>query len=399
MKYFSLILGLLIIVLAPFPVAAAEKPEDKTPPSLLAVEAVSGTYYPNGKALIAADACDDESGVKSITLYFEHAVSGKTLTVKLAENPGLETSREYAGELRIPADAESGVYVLRKAVVLDREDNRSTYRKGVSRETDTLFELPDNVSFTVAPKSAPPVLKSCEAEVRVNRVTIALSVQAGRELKSAVLLFENQRSGRKFTVSMNGDDLDADGIYRKRHLLSEYEPHGEFTLKQAILTGKDGAKINYSGNPDKEKPDEALLPVKTAFTVSGTKIDDCPPELLAFSIGKQVKDSGGEQWLYKLKIRAADNASGIEYITATFKNALTEKTAVKVLREADFTGKDNIYSGDLRMAFDSDKGDWRLDSVMVCDNAGNRKTWLRQSGAEKDGDKKSTLPFAAAFTI
>lgn len=363
-----------------------EKERESVPPVLSDIWLETTTVFAGETLRVFADADDDDSGVKKLTATFTHERGGAVYTVTLFHG-GEEEAEAFRGDLRIPREAPAGSYQLLRVVAEDRDGNRALYD---SRGTP----LPGSaVCFEVAAGSPPGGPQSC----RVSRSGSLYRVSfrcTDADLEKATLLFENKENHHKYTISLDVDDLQTDGSYRAELPVSPYEPSGQFALSQVVIRNKAGYQRTWSATVPEDSDDLPLM-IAAAFSVQGKQTDSVPPTLLALKVGDGQRDEKDEKTRYPLQLRARDDDSGIAHITVRFEDADSGESVSKVLRAADCK-QGGFYSGELAVDFDRQPGVYRLYSVTLCDEAGNRITYCREADLT---DNKRVLPMTAAVTV
>lgn len=363
-----------------------EKEREGVPPVLNDIWLETGTAFAGETLRVFADADDDDSGVKKLTATFAHERDGTAYTVTLLQG-GEEEAEVFRGDLKIPPEAAAGIYRLLRVVVEDRDGNRALYdSRGKA--------LPGNaVGFEVTTGSPPGAPQSCQVS-KVGPLYQLTFRCADTDLQKATLLFVNRENRHKYAVTLDADMLRADGSYRTELPISPYEPAGDFALSQVVLRNKAGYQRTWSATISEDSDDLPLM-VSAAFSVLGKHSDNAPPVLLALKVGGGNRDKQDEKTRYPLQVSARDDGSEIAHITVRFEEQRSGESVSKVLR-ADDRKQGDFYAGELVVDFDRPPGTYRLHSVTLCDQAGNRITYCREADLT---DKKLLLPMTAAVTV
>lgn len=392
---------LAAIMIACFALTAYAKEDagkDNVFPELTFITVQNRTVHPGRTVVISADAQNDDSSVKSITAIFANKTENTEYSVKLLPNSDKDVMEEYSGILHVPKGAPPGEYRLRHVVVLDQDDNRARYNAGqTSRDEERgRFPLEWDAAFTVQKDEVLPKPVSCAVTQSAGRYILTFGA-GGTELDKATLLFENSWNSHKYVASVSSGDLGQDGLYRKEIPISPYEPSGTFTLKQVVIKGLAGKSQTWSASIDEGNEDtkEILLPIATSFAVNSSYFDAAPPELLSIALGSGVRDTKDKKTRYPIRAIVTDDLSGVEHITISFKDPISGKTVGKVLWDSDLI-KENQYAGEMSVKFDQTPGRYELDSVTLCDCAGNRITYCDQ---EDLTDKKRALPVTVSVSV
>lgn len=377
----------------------------------------SDTAVRGGKLSIAADAWDDD-GIRSIWARFIHDESGTLLSVPLElrfGDPRLEG--RYSAELEIPENAPLGRYELRSVVLLDELDGRSRYFREADmrdgEDTDLLDDLLENeVSFQVVEDCTGPRLLGCsitEKSVRAGKdeedrdYTFELTVTAADDaagFQKGSFVFESESGGRLYAginrnnYLYNGVDTD---VYQKEIAVREHQTAGSYRLVKATLEDRAGNKTVLGYGKDS-------LPLDTAFVcgvqvVSEESGQSQPPILQSVAIGdkRHYIQSDTHRTDYEIIVGARGQGSEIHHITVKFKNRQTGATVSKVIRAQgqEHSLGDDIYTGWLTLGSWEQPGTFTLDSVVVTDKAGNRRTYRRP---EDVSGSQVPLPCTASFT-
>lgn len=400
MKHFWSVLLAAGLLCAPVRAFAADS-DDTLPPTVERIVVRQSTVSPGGAVTISADAEDDETGVKSITVYFRHEEEDVTFTAKLLRNSDEDVAAEYSGVLPLPDDAPPGQYRLSRVLAADRAGNRAVYADGIREWDDENhrypLEWPASFQVKAGTKPLPPV--SCAVSTRDGGYRVTLDA-GGNEVDKATLLFENDANHHKYALSLSENDLQANGTYRKELPVAEHEPSGTFTLKKVTIKNTAKVKQTWSSTVD-EDSDDLPLPIAAAFSVqSALPADKTPPVLHAVQVGEGVRDAEDEKTRYPLNVVVTDDLSGVDHITVKFKEPRSGETIRKVLRSGDLRvtdpDKKDRYSAELVAKFDQTPGLYRLDSVTVCDRAGNRTTYCT---AQDLTDNKALLPVTVTVPV
>lgn len=391
------LLAALLLLCSISPAFAASQADDDTPPELESIAVDRVTVRPGGEVIVSADAWDDDSGVKSITATFRHETTGAELRAELLRNSNADISEEFSAALRIPKDAAAGRYALRQVTVRDREENRARYTAGRS-EWDSekgLYPLTTDVSFTVTQQGAPTQPSACAVtRLQSGAYRLTVTFAAGAEADKVTLLYENAANHHKYILSVGEDERQADGSFRKQFTLAPYEPAGTFTLKKITVKDANGAKQTWSQTVD-EDSDDLPLTLASSFTTENSSPDRSAPEFLDLTVSAPVQDDNDEKTRYTIEVRATDDLSGVEHITVKFKDPVSGESVGKVLRAADLQ-ENGRYRARLAVKYGQTPGLYRLDSVTVCDYAGNRVTYCTQTDLT---DSKRRLPVQRAISI
>jgi hypothetical protein len=207
------------------------------------------------------------------------------------------------------------------------------------------------------------------------------------------LLFENAVNRHKYSVTLTEDDKRADGSYSKTLDISPHEPPGAFALKQMIIKTKAGETRTWSSATN-DDPSVLPLPYPASFTVQTGVGDSNPPILSGLGVSERIRGDADDKTDYPLWVEASDAPSGIDYIIVKFKDPASGETLSKVLRDAHL--KDGRYTGPIVVKEEQVPGVYDLDSVTLCDRAGNRIVYCCQKDLT---DQKRLLPVRAALDI
>jgi hypothetical protein len=387
---------LAALFVASIPVFASAADEQESP-ELGSTVVYGAATAPGGKVTVAADAWDDD-GVKSILLRFENDAAKTALTVTLDENDDDGLIEEYAGTLNVPKDAPEGVYRLKSAALTDELDNRSFYvrEEDLIGDDDDTFVFTNTPQFTVTANDSPPSVVS----FRIGRgvlppggsTFLAIETDEASGLDTANLIFRNPQNGRRLFFSLDEDDRLDENTYQAALQIPDFEPGGTYALYRMNLKDAVGNEQTYGGIGE----DDALpLPFACKFEVVPGGGDASPPTLLSVAVTDTRTDEDGN-FQYRILIGASDALSGIEHMTARFKNDENGRAVSIILAASDFDG--TFYSGWLDVNRYEPAGTFSLDNVGLMDEAGNYQAYCRSENLS-EGNHKLALPEPVSLIV
>ena len=252
----SIIVVLFLLPVLSFPVFAARE-DDKEPPVLSHIAIDRTSIAPGGSVVLSADAYDEDSRIKSITVYISHERSGVTYTVELKRSADWDVDEEYSGALIIPWDAETGEYLVQRIRLADWNGNTAVYRRNGRDEALKL----DDMRFTVS-KAVPGMsVTDCYVDNTDRGPLVVLRAEGlSRGLDRARLTFENAEAYRCFYVTFSYENEYSDGSFQIRPDISNYVSSGKYSLTRLTLRDKAGSLMVYDISPDYDRGEMLLVP-------------------------------------------------------------------------------------------------------------------------------------------
>lgn len=392
-RLISISLALLTLV-GPLSAIACAAEGDIDWPQLVSYSVEHTEVAPGGRTDIAIGVRAEQSVPKAVSAVFVHEQGSTAYTVALHLDTDDDEADTFAGTFYIPKNAPQGYYRLARVIVEDRDENVSVHATAYEddNEEQGRFALNWDFGLTVLPGAGTAAPASCSVALTDGTYRLTFRHSGTGDFEKATLLFVNGDNHRKIAVSVGEDHAEATGLYRRDIAVSRYEPSGIFTLKEVVIRDRAGGQQTYNAEPDTEDGEKPLT-FSASFYVNTAHMDTAHPVLRSVSVGSGVRDAEDEVTRYPITATVADDLSGVDYIILKFKNPGGESIS-KVLRAADY--QNGVYTGRLKVDFDRQPGIYVLNSVAVCDRAGNRMTYCV---AQDLSDRKLLLPVTASVSV
>ena len=366
---------------------------DSTEPVLHEIEIDKTRATKGEEILITAEASDDISGIKSISISFK-APSGSASKYTYLNK---DSDGKYRGTLDIGDYYAEGIW---KAEIIKLEDNAGNSYSLLNNElfsspgfeNNVLMDL-SHMNFEVygtLEDNTEPVLTNIEIDK--TRATkgeeILIAAEASDDIsgiKSISIWFKAPSgSASKYTYL----NKDSDGKYRGKLDIGDY--YAEGIWKAEIIKLEDNAGNSYSvfnnelfSSPGFEN--NVLMDLNHMnFEVYDTLSDFTNPVLHNINIDKN------EVWRGKQIIftaQASDDISGINNITVFMDSPNDNVTKFVYLKrdsDGNFTG---IFKPD---RYDAE-GIWKVSMIDLEDNAGNSYHVLNSEKFSHPGDEKNVI--------
>ncbi|MFC7529615.1 hypothetical protein [Actinoplanes sp. GCM10030250] len=336
---------------------------------------------------------DDRSGVVNTGIYFRSPEDwGPSLYLSswyggLAGGELHDGIFEYTGTL--PALAVPGEWTIDSISLSDRVHRTSNYYRqedGTFR-VDTSVEGDDEQPVNV---EVPPLVVTGETYDRehpvpngAEAVWMTATTQDNSELRevklrvpvtddlsgvayAAVVLRSTDPEGPTIWLShaekVEGDDTD--GVWEVGGALPAYLPTGEWRVENIYATDRTGRYIYATPS----EGGEWIEPL----TITGSASDALSPTIdvsWGEYVGLTEADNSADREV-RLKIRAADDVSGVQYISADYCTA-----GARTWMSSQGEGVDGVWELVGTLPATTTPGDWRLCSVTVTDRAGRSRQY------------------------
>jgi len=371
-KHLTILLSLILVISNLFVPQTLVKAEgDSTAPVLNSISIDKKTATGGDTLTVTVDAQDDISGVQSAIVGYKAPSGIATKEVELTKN----SNGKYTGQVVVgPYDAQ-GTWMVVFAVIADNAGNIATVYNS------ELFTYPIEgllakdlsagdfqVIGTIQDITA-PVLNSVSIDKKTatGGDTLKVTVDAQDDLSGVDQIIINYKAPEgnspKGTVLTKNDD----GKFTGDITVEPYDAQGIWKLSFIAL--KDTASnISYVLNSEVyNKPEEGTILKDLSsgdFEVTGTNPDTIAPTFNSITIDKKTAVVGDT---IKVTVDAQDDISGVSDITINYisPSGNTGKT-LNLTKDTD--GK---YRGDIIVEADDAEGVWKVDFVILLDNALN----------------------------
>lgn len=345
-------------------------------------------------ARITLTASDDAAGFQKGTLIFQEP-GGKKLFASLDRKDWIYDN-VYQVDLPIKEHQSGGRYRLVKATLEDRAGNKTILGYGKDAEPlDQSFSCGFAVLSQEDDRRLAPVLQSVgvgERRQYTDDMEFELRVKAvprGSELHHITVRFKNDQTGGTVSKVIRAEDQDfrlGPDVYTGWLTVSNWEPEGTFTLDSVVLTDEAGNSQSWC-RPGDVTGTKLALPCTASFTIhTGQKEEDTQAPVVTAIEMEERTDAGVS---IPLRVKAADDRSGVDTIRARFENDEGRVIAITLYEKEDgwFTGK---VPGAKLTRWDQ----FELTRLVVSDTAGNRRTYLKEPGV-----RGQALPRQVIFTV
>ncbi len=337
---------------------------------------------------------DDAAGFDKATLIFAEP-GGKKLFAALSRRDW-QYDDLYQRDIPIDDHQPGGSYRLVKAELTDRAGNKTVlgYGKDSLPLSDAfacgLRIIGDGSDRGLAPALQAVTVGECRDYGDYLEYQVAVkAADRGAKLHHITVRFQNPANGRTVSkvIRAQGQDwmLGTD-VYTGWLRVNACEPAGTFLLDSVVVTDEAKNAQTYR-RPGDLTGSQLALPCTASFPLStaSTNPDTTPPSLLAI----QMEDRTEVGVSIPIRIRAADDRSGVDTVRARFENDEGRVITVPLYEEADGWYKGHIPGAKL------DRWDqFQLKRVVITDKAGNRRAWQQQPDVRGEA-----LPWSIAFTV
>lgn len=345
-------------------------------------------------ARITLTASDDAAGFKKGTLIFQEP-GGKKLFAALDRKDWLHDD-VYQLDLPIREHQSGGKYRLVKATLEDRAGNKTILGYGKDAEPlDGRFDTAFTVLSDENDRRLAPVLQSVTVRGQrryTDAMEFEIAVQAvprGSDLHHITVRFKNDETGNTVSKVIRAEGQDfllGTDVYTGWLSVNNWEPEGTFTLDSVVLTDEAGNSQSWC-RPGDITGAKLALPCTASFrAATGQKAEDTQaPVVTAIEMDKET-DVGVS---IPLRVKAADDRSGVDAIRARFENDEGRVIAITLYEK-----EDGWFSGNVPGAKLTRWDQFELTRLVVSDTAGNRRTYLREPGV-----RGQALPRQVIFTV
>jgi hypothetical protein len=331
--------------------------EDVDPPYVRGITMNPQESKAGATILIAIDAFDLVSGVKSVSGTIQSPSGNAIIPFVCHPDP---QSGFFVSEIRIPDKAESGIWYIKGLTVTDTAGNQYHYAVGVE-------PILNVANFTVSSESSdnkPPALESLEFDPRSVKdgETVNVRIRAQDDISGIKGIFGTVKSpSGTATLSFSCKfSLEAD-CYMGTFKVPEKAEFGTWPLKYLRLVDNANNTAHiYPGHPGTEN---------ASFEVRSETSDSEAPRLNdILLVPKQVRAGGTVQ----VRVRAEDDLSGIRSIIGWVRNP--SKTA-RIPFDCKFVEQTNDYVGQFTLPELAETGRWYIEILHLFDKAGNKRQY------------------------
>jgi hypothetical protein len=346
--------------------------QDTTSPKLERLEFTPkqiDTSLAAAEVKVSFEATDDLAGVTHLELAF----ASPTGVYRSSGPVKFEAARSVKGELivKFPRHSEPGQWTLKPVYLADAANNTLVLQPedlqglGISIALEVIStqdtDAPRLTSFGFMPDRIDTSAGPATVQVRF-RATSKISGVTSMEV-----VFDSPSGVSKQRVSATFPSLNGVGDSLKITFPHLSEP-GQWTLIGVVVTDASGNTLALDV--------EGLERMGISRTLNVTSaIDSTPPTLASLSFSPQTIEVGRASATVELTFKATDDFSGIKAVEACFISPTGLRQRVAESLSAD-GGPQKEVSRTLRVHFPqgSERGDWRLESLVLTDFAGNTLT-------------------------
>ncbi len=339
---------------------------------------------PNPSATFTVTATDDMSGVQSVVIFFDKAISyldGQG-NVQIASGVSLESSggNSYSITQQLSQFASPGTYHVTEMQLRDKAGNLANYNAGA------LDALGINRTFTLTggtPDSSAPVPNALGVPSNVNLNTVAPTATISANVTddvsgvySVVVFFDKAISyvdSGDNVQTASGFSLDpaGNGTFSHTEQVSQFASPGVYHVTEMQARDKAGNLKIYNA------ADLAALGFNTSFTFTGGTPDTAPPVPTALGLPANVNPAGTPTVTFT--VGAVDNVSGVHSVVIFFDKAVSYLDGSGSVQTASGFSLDpagnGSYSSSHQLSQLARHGTYHVTEMQLRDKAGNLKIY------------------------
>lgn len=331
----------------------------------LSIDKKSGTV---GDTInFTVDAMDDKSGIKSISITYRTPVTKKSAFIYLESSDG-----KYKGTKKISDTDESGIWKIDEVVLCDNSNNftqvwnsaANNYGQNKPNNYSTDLSMGNFEVKGTQPDTVAPVFKSFSIDKQsgivgdiINFTVEAIDDKSG--IKSITITYKSPVTKKTEFIYL----ASSGGKYIGIRKIKETDEFGIWKIENVILYDNAGNMIQVWNSAANDFGQNRADLSAGDFQVKDSHGDTTSPIFKSLSIDKQSATIGDT---INFTVEAMDDMSGIESIYITYRSPVT-KTAERVF----LTSSGEKYTGKRKISEDDESGIWKIEEVVLCDNASN----------------------------
>jgi len=339
------------------------KQTDFEAPVLTDVTLQSDTVKNGEKIQLTVIAPDNESGVYTATAYYKKT-SGKTTTINLNRQSNTDT---FIGSHIVKPYDEPGQWTLTSIELIDKVGNRKSYTSYTSADgiNKTLEHGYVKISETTLDVETPVLQNVFVQSNNVgNKESIKLTVEATDNLSgvSSMHATYKKSSGGTLPIYLN-KEVSTD-IFTGTSTIGQYDDLGTYELTSVIVVDFAGNSMTYNRTSLINNGTVTLK--QSDVIISGTTPDYEPPLLPGLEMIATKISRNSAEVIFTAK--PIDMISGVSSLSGQYMRPDGRSFNL------NFNKVGNVYVAKLPIDKFDQLGKWRLTTISISDNRGNRRT-------------------------
>ncbi|RJP60749.1 MAG: hypothetical protein C4541_03555 [Candidatus Auribacter fodinae] len=335
---------------------------DAEPPEVIDIAFVPSEAFPGDSVTILVQAVDNLSGVASIYGVIHSPSKKATLSFSC---PLLEDDGKFSGVIKIPEHAEEGQWLLSSLRLADAVNNSKNYSQNARLLRNSFLTVVNSDSDTLSPELRAVTVDPREPEGgdKVNITIQAVDEKSGVARVYGVYASPSANARLSFSCMY---DVQS-GLF-----------NGSFTIPEDAQSGV--WRIEYIRLEDEAKnsvlcyeKDFSSLFHNAEIQVYTRNSDGAPPALARVSV---YPFSVAYKEEVEIAVQARDDVSGIASVTGRLKSP---SGIAHIPFVCNFNSDRNEYTARIIIQMNTEVGTWRVDNILVIDNARNQHNYIYQT--------------------
>lgn len=335
---------------------------DAEPPKIISVTITPAQATSGSKLTISIQAVDNLSGIASIYGRMLSPSGHAKLSFYCSS---LDKTGNFIGRITIPKNAEQGDWVIKSIKATDNVHNSKTYSQGEPCLENVYVEIIDSDSDTT-----PPNLVAIYAE--------PTELNAGEQVRFTIEATDNKSGVGKAYGVLVSPSRNARISFACRYIEELEAFDGYLNIPKDAEAGF--WSIDYIRIEDKAKNSKSFNIKKYGEIIGNAKIqvysnnsDSTPPVLENVLISPATV-------VYEEQITvivdASDDISGVKIVSGRISSPSASANIPFACRYDESSG---MYKTNIIIQNNFEVGLWKLDYIMIVDNARNQTNFVRQN--------------------